>query len=327
MKRKPPIVKMKTLADEYLAHRRKLGFQMKIEGEELLRFARYADEAGHPGWITTDLAVRWSKLSALASPLYWARRLDIVRRFSKYRALFDPRTEIPPSHLLGPSYRRPTPYIYSEQEIDSLLQTTSRLGPKGGLRPRTYTTLFGLLASTGLRISEALKLDQSDVNWGTGILTIRESKFHKSRLVPLHPTTQGELRAYACARDRYHPMAVGTSQAFFLTEKASRLKYHKTIMTFCSIRREIQWRKQDPASNPPRIHDLRHSFAVTRLKKWYEEGVNIDHRIAWLSTYLGHVKPADTYWYLSAVPELLAVTSSRFERFAEATRQKGGFDE
>ena len=177
---------MVKLVEDYLNCRRKLGFALKIEGQELLRFANFADQIGHRGPITTELAIRWAKLPKKADPIYWARRLDIVRRFAKHRVLFDLCTEIAPEGVLGPSYRRMPPYIYSNEEIADLILAASKLGPPKGLRPHTYVTLFGLLASTGLRISEALRLTCNDVDWKVGVLTVKASKFKKSRLVPLH---------------------------------------------------------------------------------------------------------------------------------------------
>jgi integrase len=236
MKRRPSLV---ALAEDYLTFRRGLGFAMRIEGAALLRFARYADAAGHRGPLTTDLALAWARLPKDADPLYWARRLDIVRRFAKYRALFDPTTEIPPDEMLGPSYRRSAPYIYSEGEIADLLRASRQLGPVDGLRPHTYVTLFGLLASTGLRISEALRLTREDVDLAAGLLTISQSKFHKSRLIPLHSTTTANLREYADRRDNYHPCL--HLSAFFLTERGTALSYWQVRTTFTSLRRGLGW--------------------------------------------------------------------------------------
>lgn len=305
MRRRSSLV---AFAEEYLSFRRNLGFTLKTEGEELLRFVRYAESIAHRGPITTELAVRWAKLPQAADPLYWARRLDIVRRFAKHRRLFDPATEIPPEGMLGPSYRRPRPFIYSEKEIAALLQAASRLGPADSLTPVSFVTLFGLIASTGLRLSEALRLTRNDVDLVEGLLTVTESKFHKSRLVPLHSSTTRALTRYAERRDR-HP---SKSQAFFLTQQGGGLRESQVRSTFARLRRRLAWTGWD--GHPPRIHDLRHTFVVRRLLLWYEEGADVDHKITALSTYLGHVKVSDTYWYLTAVPELLAVTSARFER-------------
>jgi integrase len=303
------------LANEYITFRRNLGFALNIEGAELLRFARYADRIGHIGPITTDLAVRWAKLPEQADPLYWARRLDIVRRFARYRSLYDADTEIPPEKLLGSSYRRPEPHIYSKDEINMLLKAASGLGPIGGLRPQTYVTLFSLLSCSGLRISEALRLTRNDVGLDSGIVTVRATKYKKNRLVPLHRSARQGMRRYACYRDRYHP--VPKSDAFFLTEFATALKYWSVMWTFCSLRKSLGWTAKNGA-RPPMIHGFRHTFAVRRLISWYKSGANVDQKIPALSTYLGHSKVTDTYWYLTAVPELLKITSNRFERFVRA---------
>lgn len=302
---------------EYLKFRRSCGYQLESPGKELMLFARYAALAGHNGPLTTELAVRWAKLPQDADPRYWANRYEIVRRFAEYRFLFDPATEIPPKGLLGPSKRRLSPHIYSDGEIAAFLQAASQLAPTDGLHPRTYVTMFGLLVSTGLRISEALNLSRQDADLRTGVLTIRETKFRKSRLVPVHPSTLQALRRYIKLRDSYHP---GTrSKTFFLSEKGTPLNYRGVLYIFIKLSRKLGWRGRD---KKPRLHDFRHTFAVRRLLKWYEEGANLDQKILALSTYLGHVQVTDTYWYLSAVPELLAIVSDKFENFATKERRR-----
>jgi integrase len=299
---------MKDAVEAYLALRRSLGYELAIEGEELRRFAAFADRIGHTGPVTTDLAVRWAKLPTNADPLYWARRLDVVRRFARHQALTEPGTEIPPRGFLGPSHRRPAPHIYSRDEIQALMQAAAALGPPGGLRPHTYQSLFGLLACTGLRMSEALRLKQSEVDLDAALIFVAKSKFRKSRWVPIHASTTQALAAYQNHRNRYLWQAADPH--FFLTEHGTSLKWHRTYMTFRAIRERLGW-----AARPdwPRIHDLRHTFAVRTLLRWYEEGAPIGNKIAYLSTYLGHVKVSDTYWYLSAVPELLMAAAGRFE--------------
>jgi len=302
---------------EYLKFRRSCGYQLESPGKELVLFARYATLVGHKGPLTTELIVNWAKLPQDADPCYWANRYDIVRRFAEYRFLFDPETEIPPKGLLGPSKRRLSPHIYSDREITAFLQAASQPAPTDGFHPRTYVTLFGLLVSTGLRISEALTLSPQDADLRTGVLTIRETKFRKSRLVPVHPSTLQALKHYSNLRDSYHP---GTrSKTFFLSEKGTPLNYRGVLYIFIKLSRKLGWRDRD---KKPRIHDFRHTFAVRRLLKWYEEGANLDQKILALSTYLGHVQVTDTYWYLSAVPELLAVVSEKFENFAGKERRR-----
>jgi integrase len=305
--------RMVGLAKEYLAYRKGLGFQLASTEPLLLQFAEYADRTGHRGPLTTELAVRWAKLPKAGSPGYLARRLDVVRGFARHRAITDPRTEIPPPRLLGATYRRRTPHIYSEAELSALVAAARSLTPSTGLRPHTCATLFGLLACTGLRVSEAVKLTRGDIDWRQGLLTVRQTKFRKSRLVPLHTTALAALRGYARRRDRFHPTP--TTEAFFVTGRGTPLPLSSVGVTFWRLRKQLGW----PAARgqtKPRIHDLRHTFACRRLQRWYEDGVDVDHAVAALSTYLGHATVRDTYWYLTGTPELLALATARFERFA-----------
>jgi integrase len=301
---------MTAWAKQYLDHRRKLGYRLRIEGQQLLQFACWADRADHCGPVTIDLAVRWATLPKGRAPLYWARRLEVIRGLARYQAIFDPDTQIPPTRLLGPAHRRTTPYIYSEEEIAQLLASAKAMAPASGLRPRTYYTLFGLLASTGLRISEALTLRRDRVDLGQGVLTIDQSKFCKRRLVPLHPSTTQALRRYARHRNHRHPVA--QSDAFFVSDSGRPLPYSTVRNTFKRIRENFDWRPADGV-RAPRIHDLRHTFVCRRILQWVADGVDVDHAITTLSTYLGHRKATDTYWYLTGVPELLALAARRFE--------------
>jgi integrase len=304
---------MVDLVDEYLDYRRRLGFLLHIEGRMLLAFARYADRSGHRGPPTTELAVRWARLSADAAPQYQARRLQVVRGFARHRAIFDPTTEIPPEGLLGPAQRRAAPHIYSEAELSALLDAARRLASPTGLRSRTYATLIGMLSCTGLRIAEALKLARSDVDWDHATLTIRETKFHKSRLVPLHPTTVRALEIYARFRDRCHP--IPQTDAFFVSERGTPLPDARVRITFRGLRTHLPV-PPGPEGRAPRIYDLRHTFACRRLLRWYADGADLDHAVLTLSTYLGHAQVSDTYWYLTGIPELLNLAATRFEQFA-----------
>jgi integrase len=304
---------MVDLVDEYLDYRRRLGFLLRIEGRMLLAFARYADRSGHRGPLTTELAVRWARLPAGASPLYQARRLEVVRCFARHRAIFDPATEIPPEGLLGSAHRRTAPHIYSEAELSALLAAARRLASPTGLRPRTYATLIGLLSCTGLRISEALKLARADVDWDHATLTIHETKFHKSRLVPLHPTTVQALEVYAQFRDRCHP--VPQTDAFFVSERGTLLPHARVQITFRGLRTHLPGPPR-PEGRAPRIYDLRHTFACRRLLRWYADGADLDHAVPTLSTYMGHAQVSDTFWYLTGIPELLNLAAARFEQFA-----------
>lgn len=307
-------------AEEYLAYRRDLGFQLRSEGLLLRLFARYADAEGHQGPLTTELAVRWARLPNASTPLYWARRLEVVRCFARFLAISEPRTEIPAKGLLGSAHRRIAPYIYSEAEIAALLTAARQLRSVNGLRPQTYATLLGLLASAGLRISEALRLTRFDFADGRDLLAINETKFHKSRLVPLHPSTAQALREYAVFRDRVHPCPL--AGAFFLTDRGTPLRYTTVRQNFRRLCGRVALANRADGRRP-RLHDFRHTFACRRLLRWYEVGADVEHGVAALSTYLGHGKVSDTYWYLTATPELLGQAAARFEPFA-APRQGGG---
>jgi integrase len=296
-------------AQQYLEFKRNLGYQLYGEGKELLLFANYADQISHKGPVTTEIAVRWAKLPQNADPVYWARRYDVVRRFAKHLSLFDSRTEIPPKRLLGSSKRRQSPHIYSDEEIAALMHAASHLKPTDGLHPRTYVTLFGLLVSTGLRISEALNLSRKNVDLKTNIITVARTKFKKSRLVPISSSTSQALQNYLTFRDAYCPEA--KAERFFVGEKGVSLNYRQVLYAFMNLRLHLGW--AGTGKRPPRIHDFRHTFAVRRLLKWVEEGKNLDRKIFALSVYLGHAQVTDTYWYLSAVPALIAVISQRFE--------------
>lgn len=297
--------------EKYLAFRRQLGFKLGTTGDELRLFARYADQIGHDGPLTVELAVRWAKLSPNGKPVYLAKRLHEVRMFAQHRAFDDPRTEVPPPGLLGPLSRRIQPHIYSAEEIAALLGAARTLHRR--MRPHTCEALFGLLASTGLRVGEALGLIRPHVDLTTGVLNVVKSKASQCRLVPLHSSTVTALQRYTAIRDRVHPQP--KSDAFFLTDRGTALSYQRVTVTFRELRRKLGWRASlgKPA---PRVHDLRHTFAVRALLRWYEDGANVDDKIAALSTYLGHVNPTSTYWYLTAVPELMAITGRRFETYA-----------
>jgi len=297
---------MITEAQKYLEMKRNLGFAMRIEGEELLRFARYVEEVGHNGPLTEEIALQWAQSSS-DSRIYHARRLDIVRRFARYMKLSVPETEVPQEGILGPSYRRVSPYIYSEKERSALIAACHHLTPVNGIRPHSHATLFGLLACTGMRISEALNFTIDDFDQDQGIITIVEGKFYKSRLLPLHPSCVKALKGYLELREKRHP----TTRSFFVTELGTSLKYLKVLMTFRRIAEKLNWKRHT------RIHGLRHTFAVRKLLQWHHNGEDIHRRIGQLSTYLGHCKIQDTYWYFSAVPELMALTAKRFENYVE----------
>jgi len=295
--------------DEYLAMRRALGHELRLAGHLLQQFLAFADQAGAT-YVTTDLALAWATQPASAQPAEWARRLGIVRRFAEYCAALDPRNTVPPRGLLPHRYQRPEPYIYRDEEIADLLDAARRLPSVTGLRPHTYSTLFGLYAVTGMRCSEPLKLDRDDVDLANGVLTVRGTKFGKSRYVPLHASAGRALQDYATCRDGLcrNP----DSPSFFVSEAGTRLTHWSVRWTFVKLSRQIGLRGAGDRQGP-RLHDLRHRLAVNTLVRWYRDGVDVERHLPELSTYLGHAHITDTYWYLTATPELLQYALLRVE--------------
>lgn len=310
-------VSLRAHVEEYLSFRRGLGFDLRSAACHLRSFARYAEQVGHRGPITVELATRWALRSRSREPAQAVRRLAMIRRFARHRALIDPATEIPPVGLLGRVPRRRQVHIYSDAEIRSLLHQASRMRPRGALCAKTYVAFFALLFSTGLRLSESCRLTCGDVDLDRGLLTIREGKFRKSRSVPLHPSTTRALTQYAADRDAVVPS--DPSSFFFCTQRVPKLTPDTVQKAFGCIRRRLGWTAQGRARRP-RIHDTRHTFAVRRLLRWYEEGADLGQKVLALSTYLGHANVTDTYWYLTGVPELLAIASQRFEQTQECAR-------
>ena len=311
---------MTARVEEYVAYRQALGYQIRTEAQMLRSFARYADDSGHQGPMTTELALQWARLPERSARLYQARRLEVVRALARYLAPREPGTEIPPRGLLGPAHARGPAFLYAASDIAALITAAQSLAPTGGLRPLTYATLIGLLACTGLRITEALTLAADDVDLQAGVLTIRRTKFRKSRLVPLHASAVGPLRTYAADRD--HRCGRNPDMAFFVSAAGRRLPYTTVRHTFHVLLRQAMPGVVPVGRVRPRLHDLRHTFVCRRLLAWYRDGVDIDRVIDQLSAYLGHVKVSDTYWYLTGAPELLALAGQRFEQFA--ARDQGG---
>lgn len=304
---------MVVAVQQYLDMRRQLGFDLIAPGTELMRFARYADAREHRGPLTQDLIVAWAREHVKrTSTVTAARRLEVIRPFVAYYRQFEPASEIPPSGILGCGHRRLMPHIYTDQEVVQLLKSSAGLTPYGGLRPQTYRTLFGLIAAVGLRLSEALNLTIGDVDLGVRAITIKQTKFRKSRCLPLHSSVVSVLGAYRLVRDR----AYGTNpdMPFFVSRVGVALPKRTVEDVFRNVQSNLGWQARGdyPA---PRIHDLRHTFAVRRLQCWQEHGQSIDHALFWLCTYLGHAKISDTYWYLTGVPELMDSIGTRFERF------------
>ncbi len=305
---------MMVAVQRYLDDRRQLGFELIAPGTELMRFARYADARNHRGPLTQDLIVGWAREHVKrTSAVTAARRLECVRPFAAYYRQFEPTSEIPPLGILGRGHRRLVPHIYTDQEVAQLLQASDRLTPHDGLRPLAYRTLFGLIAAAGLRLSEALNLTVADVDLAAGAVTIRQTKFRKSRCLPIHSSVVRALRSYRQSRDRCHDFDPGSP--FFVSQRGTTLPKRTVENVFLRMQPHLGW--QARGDYPvPRIHDLRHTFAVRRLQRWREEDQSIDQALFWLCTYLGHAKISNTYWYLTGVPELMDCIGARFERFS-----------
>lgn len=301
--------------EEYVAHRRSFGYDLRITARELRRFAEYADGIRHRGPLSTELVLRWARLAADHSCIYQARRIEMVRPFARYLSAFEPGTQVPPRGLLGPAHRRTQPHIYTTKEVLQLMDAADGLIPAEGLRPVTYRTMIGLLSSTGLRVCEALKLERSDVDLTQQLLIVRQTKFRKSRLIPLHESVCQALSRYVLVRDGRHPQP--RSNRFFLSEQGTALLPSVVHYTFQKLRRSL---KNAGIGKPPRLYDLRHTFACQRLLRWYRDGIDVQRAIMRLSTYMGHVRVSDTYWYLSGTPELFAIAARRFEIFSDAAQ-------
>jgi integrase len=311
---------MLSLAEDYLAERRALGFDLRIPGDQITAFARFVDKAGYSGPLTTRIILDWVQGQARhATPFSWARRLDVLRPFARYLARLDPATEFPQTAIFGRSHRRLAPHIYSDQEICDLLAAARCLAPHGGLRPATYETIFGLIAATGLRISEALHLRCGDVDLDQGVLTVRNTKFRKSRHVPLHPTVVAALNRYTAVRARYGD--INLDSLLFLSSSGGLLPKRTIHGVFQQLRGELGWTARG-AYAQARIHDLRHTFICRRVQLWHEHGADIGNAMAALSTYVGHAKVSDTYWYLTGVPDLMAIAGKHFERFAATVGER-----
>lgn len=299
---------LRSALHDYLAIRRQLGFELKTAGRLLEDYVDFMQRAGAPA-ITSDLAVAWAKLPKDARPYRWRQRLGMVRGFARYASTIDPRSEVPSEDLLPARRPRVAPYLYSQAEIAALMQAARALTPR--LRAATFQTLIGLIASSGLRAGEALGLDRADVDLKDGALHVRAAKHSKQREVPLHDSTTKALGEYSRLRDRYLPQPA--TPAFFVSISGGRLANGAFNATFATLIRQTGLEGRGERARP-RPHDLRHTFAVRTLLEWYRAGVDVDAQLPLLSTFLGHVDPVSTYWYLQASPELLAVACERLQR-------------
>lgn len=292
--------------EKYLQVRRAYGFRTEGDEARLRNFVAFM-ETNRADVVTAKLAIEWA--TSAASQATWTGRLSPVRSFAKHLANFEPRTEIPPTGVF-PQYRRPRPYIYSEAEIEALLDGMMSLPPATGLRRWTYHCCIGLLAVTGLRLGEAIRLRRSDVDLDEGVLTIRQTKFGKSRFVPVHPTTVSVLKAYAERRDASRERRQG--EFFLVGEHGRHLHKQNVELVVIKCLRRMDLRGS-AGTKGPRIHDLRHTYAVRTLVRWYRAGGDVERLLPVLSTYLGHTHTRDTYWYLTACPELMGHAVDRLE--------------
>jgi len=310
---------LQALVERYLLERRRLGFALRSPAYALRSFARHIQAIGHRGPLTVELMADWARCDSHGSsdPRTWARRLKQLHPFTRWLQQFEPRTELADDAIFGPMSERLAPHIYSEQEIVDLLAAARRLGPAPGLRGAVFEALFGLIACTGLRISEALALRNTDVDLKHGMLTVLETKFTKSRQVPMHRSAVEALRRYRSMRDLLSESAQEEA-AFFICTRGRRrglpLSERQVHRVFADLRAQLAWRNRG-AHHAPRIHDMRHSFIVRRIVRWQAQEVDIDQAMLSLSTYVGHAKVTNTYWYLSAVPELMSLAAERFESF------------
>ncbi len=295
------------IVDDYLTVRRSLGYKLESAERILRDFAVFVAQAGS-SFVTTGLALAWATSRATVSARTAAYRIGTIRGFAAFAHTIDPRTEIPPSQCLPYRSRRPLPYLFSNADLEALMQASQRLHAPTFCRCRS-STLFGLLAATGMRVGEAIALDRDDFDRDEGVLTIRAGKFGKSREVPLHLTTVEALREYEGERERTVPHP--KSPAFFVSAKGTRLFHQNVDVTFRRLLRRAGLLDTKPRR--PRIHDLRHFFAVQTVCDWYRAGLDVEAQLPLLSTYLGHVSPSSTYWYLTASPELVSLAAQRLE--------------
>lgn len=301
---------LREMLSDYLRIRRRLGFQLKSDQRLLESFVEFMQQAAAER-ITSELAVKWAMLPQDAHPHRWGQRLTIVRVFARYVATLDPDSEIPSVELLPARRPRVAPYVYSPEEITGLMQAAGELTPPP--RAALFRTVIGLMATTGLRLGEALGLDRHDVDLHDGALHVRAGKT-KQREVPLHPTATRALREYARRRDRRWPNP--PSPAFFLNTRGQRMARRDFNGQFARLIKQVGLEGAGERARP-RPHDLRHTMAVRTLLDWIAAGEDVDRRMPELSTFLGHVQPDSTYWYLQAVPELMALIAARLERLPE----------
>jgi integrase len=301
--------------EEYISYKHSLGYKIQVESQELRRFAAFTRNIDYAGSLTSELAMQWSSLNNNHSRLYMARRLETLHTFAKFISAFDPDVQIPQTGAFGKCHRRISPYIYTDEEISLLMNEAGKLFSPDGIRSYTVSTAIGLLRSTGIRVSELTLLKIGDVRLNDGYLFISSSKFKKNRIVPLHPTVIEKLADYFYFIEQKLGQRSDTDY-FFVSSYGHRFNTRAFEYAFQLIRKILfasDQSKQDASARNHRLYDLRHTFVCETIRRWLESGEDVNQKLYTLSTYVGHVKPEDTYWYLSATPELLAVSCRRFE--------------
>jgi integrase len=301
------MTELRAVADEYLAIRRAVGFKLDQVGYLLEDFVGFLETAGATR-LTTELAVAWATSPHNATAAWWGQRLSAVRGFARHLHLLDPTSEVPPTGLFPQRYGRATPYLLSRSDVAGLMTAARRLAPP--LRAATYETLIGLLFVTGMRVGEAIGVNDDDIELTHGIVRIVHAKFDKARELPLAPSTVDALGAYVVVRDELQPRP--KTPSFFVSTVGTRLYYRNVCAVFRRLVDEAGLELRSPGCRP-RLHGLRHSFAVRTLHGWYQAGSDVQARLPLLSTYLGHTGPEATYWYLSAAPELLTLAAERLQ--------------
>lgn len=304
---------MHSLVESYLICRRQAGYKLHIEGQQLFRFAAFADQSGYTGPLTRELAIAWAtfqpqndKLNRLTA----ARRIEVLRSFALYHQQFEVDTVIPSIRLFGKAHQRKIPHIYSDSEILNLLDACSNLHPEGGLRGLSCQAIIGLLWATGMRISEVTGLTHRDVDLDAGLIEVRDAKFGRSRWVPIHSTVVCELKRYAQHLNSAS-LPAHSDCAYFVSDYGRKMTARSFRYAFGLLRNQLGLHTRGDHEYP-RVHDLRHTFITRTLQRWQEQGVDIDKNILSLSTYVGHVKVTDTYWYVTATPTLMATAAMHF---------------
>jgi len=298
---------------EYISYKRSLGYKITVEADDLKRFAAFTRSIDYEGSLTNELSMRWASLKSEYSHFYMARRLETIHTFAKYIIAFDPQAQIPQIGVFGKCHGRTSPYIYNDEEISLLISEAWKLFSPDGVRAYTVSTAIGLLRSTGLRVSELTLLKMEDVRLTEGYLFISSSKFKKDRIVPLHPTVTEELKNYYDYITKKLGRRSGTDY-FFVSSYGQKFNTRAFEYAFKLLRPVLSKNATCDNTRNFRLYDVRHTFACETIRRWLEAGEDVYQKLHLLSTYMGHVKPADTYWYLSATPELLAISCKLYEK-------------